>query len=61
MKRRDFIKAATLAAPVFSLFPADLSAITRKTLSGNVEKRSLGKTGNMLSSDRFWRNSCDEC
>ena len=49
MKRRDFIKAATLAAPVISLFPADLSAITRKTLSGNVEKRSLGRTGMMLS------------
>lgn len=49
MKRRDFIRAATLAAPVFSLFPADLSAITRKTLSGNIEKRSLGRTGMMLS------------
>lgn len=49
MKRRDFIRAATLAAPVFSLFPADLSTITRKTLSGNVEKRSLGRTGMMLS------------
>ena len=49
MKRRDFIRAATLAAPVFSLFPADLSAITRKTLSGNLEKRSLGRTGMMLS------------
>src|SRR5450759_2925509 len=49
MKRRDFIRATTLAAPVFSLFPADLSAITRKTLSGNLEKRSLGRTGMMLS------------
>lgn len=49
MKRRDFIKAATLAAPVISLFPADLSAITRKTISGNLEKRSLGRTGMMLS------------
>ncbi len=49
MKRRDFIKAATIAAPVISLFPADLSAIIRKTFPGNVEKRSLGRTGMMLS------------
>ena len=49
MKRRDFIKAAVIAAPVISLFPADLSAITRRTLSGRVEKRSLGRTGVMLS------------
>lgn len=49
MKRRDFIKAASVAAPVISLFPADLSAITRNTIPGKVEKRSLGRTGNMLS------------
>lgn len=49
MKRRDFIKAASVAGPVISLFPADLSAITRNTLPGNIEKRSLGQTGNMLS------------
>jgi aryl-alcohol dehydrogenase-like predicted oxidoreductase len=49
MQRRDFIKAAAIAAPVISLFPADLSAMTRETLSGNIEKRSLGRTGMMLS------------
>jgi aryl-alcohol dehydrogenase-like predicted oxidoreductase len=49
MKRRDFIKATTLAAPVISLFPADLSAVTRKKLPGKIEKRSLGRTGEMLS------------
>ena len=49
MKRRDFIKVATIAAPAISLFPADLSAIIRKRLSGKIEKRSLGKTGQMLS------------
>jgi predicted aldo/keto reductase-like oxidoreductase len=32
-----------------SLFPADLSAITRKSLPGKIEKRSLGRTGEMLS------------
>jgi len=49
MKRRDFIKATALAAPAISLFPADLKAITRKTIPGKIEKRSLGKTGEMLS------------
>lgn len=49
MKRRDFIRATALAAPAISLFPADLSTITRKTLPGKIEKRSLGKTGEMLS------------
>jgi len=49
MKRRNFIKLATAATPLISLFPADLSAITRKVLSGKIERRSLGRTGEMLS------------
>lgn len=49
MKRRDFIKTTTLAAPMISIFPSDLSAITRMSLPGKIEKRSLGKTGEMLS------------
>jgi len=50
MKRRDFISKTVLAAPVFSLFPADLSFITRESSSvGKLEKRSLGKTGEMIS------------
>jgi len=49
MKRRDFIKAAAIAAPVVSLFPADLSGITRNSVPGKIEKRSLGGTGEMLS------------
>ena len=53
MKRRDFIKVATITVPVISLFPADLSAITRKTSVGKVEKRSLGRTGEMLSTIGF--------
>jgi predicted aldo/keto reductase-like oxidoreductase len=48
MKRRDFITAA-MAAPMLSLFPADLSLIKRKPSKGKIEKRSLGKTGEMLS------------
>lgn len=49
MKRREFIKATAIAVPVMSLFPADLKAITRKSFSGKIEKRSLGRTGEMLS------------
>lgn len=49
MRRRDFIKTTTLAAPMLNLFPADLSAITVKKTTGKIEKRSLGKTGEMLS------------
>ncbi len=49
MKRRDFIRTATIAAPMLSIFPADLSAITRKSDKGKIEKRSLGNTGEMLS------------
>src|SRR5450759_3872742 len=49
MKRRDFIKITAIIAPMMSLFPADLSAITRKSLPGKIEKRSLGRTGEMLS------------
>lgn len=50
MKRREFISKTAMAAPVFSLFPADLSLITKETSpTGKLEKRSLGKTGEMLS------------
>ena len=49
MKRRAFIRNSVLIAPVMSLFPADLSSIARETGTGKIEKRSLGKTGEMLS------------
>jgi predicted aldo/keto reductase-like oxidoreductase len=49
MKRRDFIKSSAIIAPVVSLFPADLSAISRASVPGKIEKRSLGRTGEMLS------------
>ncbi len=49
MKRRAFIRATALAAPAISLFPADLSTLNRKTVPGKIEKRSLGKTEEMLS------------
>jgi predicted aldo/keto reductase-like oxidoreductase len=50
MKRRDFITKTALVAPALSFFPADLSFIARETPpSVKLEKRSLGKTGEMLS------------
>ncbi len=49
MKRRTFIRNAALVAPAISLFPADLSFITRLPGNGKLEKRSLGSTGEMLS------------
>ncbi|TAL81281.1 MAG: aldo/keto reductase [Bacteroidetes bacterium] len=49
MKRRDFIKSTAIIAPMMSLFPPDLSAIARNSVPGKIEKRSLGRTGEMLS------------
>jgi predicted aldo/keto reductase-like oxidoreductase len=49
MKRRDFIKTTALAASALSLFPANLSSVTRDSAPGKIEKRSLGRTGEMLS------------
>lgn len=49
MKRRDFIRKTATIAPALSLFPADLSFITRGFSDGKLEKRALGKTGEMLS------------
>jgi predicted aldo/keto reductase-like oxidoreductase len=49
MKRRSFILSAACAVPAITLFPPDLSGIDRKKMPGKLEKRSLGKTGEMLS------------
>lgn len=49
MKRRDFLKATAVGIPAISLFPADLSGISRVQKPGKIEKRSLGKTEEMLS------------
>lgn len=49
MKRRDFIRTTAITAPMLSLFPSDLSAMMRTPDSGKLEKRSLGRTGKMLS------------
>jgi len=49
MKRRKFVAVSALSVPLISMFPASLSTITRKTMKGKIEKRSLGKTGENLS------------
>lgn len=49
MKRREFIKTSAIVAPALGLFPADLSLLKRESETGKLEKRSLGKTGAMLS------------
>jgi predicted aldo/keto reductase-like oxidoreductase len=49
MKRRDFIKTTSLVAPAINLFPAELSSVVRESAAGKLEKRSLGRTGKMLS------------
>jgi predicted aldo/keto reductase-like oxidoreductase len=49
MKRRNFILSAACAVPAITLFPPDLSGIDRKHTPGKLEKRSLGRTGEMLS------------
>jgi aryl-alcohol dehydrogenase-like predicted oxidoreductase len=49
MKRRDFIKTSAVVAPMMNLFAPDLTSIVRESLPGKIEKRSLGRTGEMLS------------
>src|SRR5210317_1837909 len=49
MKRRKFIETSAMSVPLISMFPANLSAIFRETARGKIEKRALGKTGEMLS------------
>lgn len=53
MKRRDFLKTAAAGATMLSCFPATLSAIERTSTDGKIEKRALGKTGEMLSAMGF--------
>ncbi|MCU0376890.1 MAG: aldo/keto reductase [Bacteroidales bacterium] len=49
MKRRKFIVSAAAAVPALTLFPSDLSGMDRRKAPGLLEKRSLGRTGEMLS------------
>lgn len=49
MKRREFIRTTAVTVPLIGLFPANLSEVKRKKVKGKIEKRILGKTGEMLS------------
>jgi aryl-alcohol dehydrogenase-like predicted oxidoreductase len=49
MKRRKFIETSAMSLPLISMFPANLSGIIREISKGKIEKRALGKTGEMLS------------
>jgi predicted aldo/keto reductase-like oxidoreductase len=49
MKRRDFVRKASSVAPALALFPPDLTGIIREPGRKGIEKRSLGRTGEMLS------------
>jgi aryl-alcohol dehydrogenase-like predicted oxidoreductase len=49
MKRRDFIKTSAIVAPMMNIFSADLASVMRESLPGKIEKRALGRTGEMLS------------
>jgi aryl-alcohol dehydrogenase-like predicted oxidoreductase len=49
MKRRQFIQTTVSAAAMLGCFPATLSAVERETSTGNIERRSLGRTGEKLS------------
>lgn len=48
MKRREFLKT-TAAVAMLSCFPANLRGVDREPGAGGIERRSLGKTGEMLS------------
>jgi len=48
LNRRNFIKSSAATA-MLSCFPAGLSGLARQAAPGQIEKRSLGKTGEMLS------------
>ncbi len=60
MKRRKFISITAVAAPMIGMFPACLSSIDREKVKGKIEKRSLGKTGEKLSTIGFGGIVVDE-
>lgn len=49
MKRRNFIRNTALSVPLIALFPAGLTGLERQRRTKKIEKRALGKTGEMLS------------
>jgi predicted aldo/keto reductase-like oxidoreductase len=49
MKRREFLHASAAATALLTCFPAGLAGVTRDQTPGRLERRSLGRTGEMLS------------
>jgi aryl-alcohol dehydrogenase-like predicted oxidoreductase len=49
MKRRAFLKGTATAGMLLSCFPATLAAVEREIRPGQIERRSLGQTGEKLS------------
>ena len=49
MNRRNFLKGVPSLTALLSAFPAALSAIEREKVPGQLERRSLGRTGEKLS------------
>jgi len=49
MDSREFLRLTATTAATLSCFPATLSAIERESLPGQIERRSLGRTGEKLS------------
>lgn len=53
MKRRKFLNLTAFSIPALTMFPAELLSITREIAEGKIEKRSLGMTGEKLSTIGF--------
>ena len=49
MDRREFLRQTAATTATLSCFPATLSAIERESVPGQIERRSLGRTGEKLS------------
>jgi predicted aldo/keto reductase-like oxidoreductase len=49
MNRRNFLRGVPSMTALLSVFPATLSAIEREKVPGQLERRSLGRTGEKLS------------
>lgn len=49
MTRRDFLHGSAATTTLLAAFPAGLGDVTREQVPGRLERRSLGRTGQMLS------------
>jgi predicted aldo/keto reductase-like oxidoreductase len=49
MTRREFLHGSAATTALLAAFPAGLGDVTREQVPGRLERRSLGRTGQMLS------------